>query len=361
MSGTSAGRREPPLTNRGVLRPDDRLAGGVDYLNLTVWATPEEVREVLERGVLDRYGWSSDPLDPTQEWVESPAGGRVESMAHSGSVSVATYRPEVLGQSMFCSVEVKGEACAHLGNQGIRLLLDDLDARYRTRPSRVDMMAHAQAFTPRVVRDAIHAGDYCSRSVTPDKMVFTESAEGDTCYLGMVAKPRGGMKRAGDRVLRVYDRRGPARVELQMHGQYAHGMGAWLRGITCDEWPMLVRACIRHYCDFVNATADKRITRCPLLDWWSAFVEHAEKISVRVSDDPLEGTPIGKLDGIFQRYAKRLYAAMQAYGSDWIRQRIERHGRLADHDDVQRLRRELERYRGSGLAGVPDHEDLPPF
>ena len=353
----------PPLTNRGVVRPeDDRLGGGVDYLKLTVWADPEEVKDLLGLGVLDRYGWNTDPYDNRDDWIELTASARAKCVHDSGSIQIVEYDESVLYRDMFCSVEAKGEACAHLGNEGIKLLLDDLNARFRVRASRVDVMAHTEAFTPRTIRDAVLAGDVCSRSVDSEKMVFIESAAGDTCYLGMGSKPKGGLKRLGERVLRFYDRRGPVRVELQMSGVYGHGAGDHLLSIPIDEWPVFIRGCIRHYCDFVDRQADKRATRCPILPWWSAFVDKVEKISVRPITDPLEGTPIGMLDGIYQRYHKRLYAGLVAYGPAWVISRIEWHGKRKLSEEHNMLVEELKRYLGSGLARVPERdEETPPF
>lgn len=368
MSGTPAPaaggpHHEPPLTNRGVLRPDDRDQGGIDYLKLTAWAEPEEVRQVLAGGVLDRYGWSVDPFDQTHDWTEKAIGGRASRILDSGCLSVIEYLEEVTQKDMFCSVEVKGTGCAHLGNGGLLQMLTELRSRFRVRASRVDVMAHTEHFEPATAHQAIQSGNYNSRTDLGTKFAFTTSPEGDTLYLGVVSKPSGGMKRSGDRLIRIYNRRGPTRVELQMVNAYAHGSGSQLFHTPLDEWPALIRGMIRDYCDFVDAASDSRITRCTMLPWWAAFVEGSEKISVRPQDDPMTGTIVGQVDGILQRFAGKLFAAKEAYGRDWIIQRIERHGKLRrdkinDHEDTVR---ELLRYKGTGWAGIPDHEDEVPF
>lgn len=352
---------DPPSTNRGVVRPDDREGGGVDYLKLTVWCEAKEACRVLEEGVLDRYGWSVDPYTPVEEWNEKPANGRARRVYDGGCVSVVEYTEAVTMGDVFCAVEVKGAGCEHMGNEGVLVLLQDFETRFRARASRVDVMAHTEAFTPRIVRDAVHNGDCLSRAVTPDKMVYIESATGDTCYLGMQSKPNGGLKRCGDRVLRVYDRRGPSRVELQMCGGYGHGAGALLLGSGLEEWPGLIRGLMRHYCDFVDRTADERATRCPLLPWWEAFVGHVEKISVRSPTHSTEGTPLATLDWIFKTYVRRLWAAKQVYGADWIMDRIDKHASWLSPVEFGDAVAELQPYLGTGLAGVPSLEAEPPF
>jgi len=353
---------QPPSTNRGVVRPtDDRLGGGIDYLKLTVWAPPKEVMGILTNGALDRYGWKPDPLDTRQEWTEQAAGGRAREIMSAGSLQVIAYLDDVQSQGGFCSVEVKGQGCAHFGNEGVRLILDDLGAVFRVRASRVDLMAHTELFTPRDVREVVEAGNYNSRSVDSEKLVWMSSAAGDTCYLGMTPKPSGGMKRVGDRVLRAYNLRGPTRVELEMHGEYAHGAGDALREIPVEQWPEFTRGCLRHYCDFVDRAVDPRAARSPLLPWWDAFVNGAEKISVRPPDELDENSPLGKLDGILQRHMRRLNAGIDAYGADWLIGRIKHHGRQECNESYGELVHELLPYRGTGIAGVPEQPDAAPF
>lgn len=368
MSGTPAPAAggphpEPPLTNRGVLRPDDREQGGVDYLKLTVWAEPGDVRQVLAGGVLDRYGWSVDPFDQTHDWTEKAVGGRAAKILDSGCLSVIEYLEEVTQKMMFCSVEVKGAGCAHLGNTGLLQLHTELRSRFRVRASRVDVMAHTEQFDPATAHQAIKSGNYNSRTDLGSKFAYIESPAGDTLYLGVVSKPSGGLKRSGDRLIRIYNRRGPSRIELQLVGCYAHGAGSEIFRTPLDDWPALIRGMMRDFCDFVDAESDSRITRCTMLPWWSAFAEGSEKISVRPQEDPMTGTIVGKVDGILQRSSGLLYAASEAYGAEWVSQRIERHGKLRrdkinDHEENVR---ELLRYKGTGWAGIPDYEDEVPF
>lgn len=368
MSGTPAPaaggpRLEPPSTNRGVLRPDDRECGGIDYLKLTVWAEPEEVRQVLAGGVLDRYGWSVDPFDQTHDWTDKAIGGRAARITDSGCLSVIEYLEEVTRKELFCSVEIKGAGCAHLGNAGILQLVTDLRARFRVRASRLDVMAHTEHFDPATAYQTIKAGNYNSRTDLGTKYAYTTSPEGDTLYLGVESKKHGGMNRPGDRMIRIYDRRGPTRVELQLVKGYAHGGERELFETPLQDWPATIRGMMRHFCDFVDRDSDPRVTRCTSLPWWAAFVEGSEKISVRPPDDPWNGTIIGRVDGILQRFCGILYAAIVAFGADWVIQRIERHARLRrqkvdDHDD---LVGELLRYKGTGWAGIPGNDDETPF
>jgi hypothetical protein len=350
----------PPLTNRGVVRPDDRLSGGVDYLKLTVWGPIEEVRQALEWGILDQYGWGVDQYSIQEDWIEKAAGGRVENIYDAGCLQLIQHKDEAIRGDEYCTVEVKGRGCEFLGNEGIRYLFDDLGDKFKIRASRVDVMAHTDYFTPRTISDAVLAGDYSSRSVKPENRVYIESDAGDTCYLGMGSKPSGGLRRIGECALRIYDRRGTTRIELQTSGGHAHGAGGLLSMRPVEEWPGMIRGFMRHYCDFVDRAANVRVCRCPLLDWWNAFIENHEKISTNTSKDTLESTPLGKIDGTLNRYARNLYAAIEAYGADWIIKRIERHGRIKKNEDHANLVEELVRFRGSGLAGVPDRdEDIP--
>lgn len=351
----------PPSTNRGVVRPDDRECGAIDYLKLTVWGTPAEVCESLERGTLDKYGWGEDELSRQEDWIEKPAGGRAAQVFDAGSLAVIEYTDEVCQRDEFCSVEVKGRGCERLGNEGVQFLMRDLAERFRTRASRIDVMAHTELFSPVLVHETMRAGNYNSHSVRPETTVFITSEAGDTCYLGMGSKPNGGLKRVGERVIRVYNRRGTTRVEMECHQGYAAGTEGYLRVRTLDDWPLLIRSMMRHYCDFVDIQSNPRKTRCKLLPWWEGFVGDVEKISVRAPDNHTESTPVGKVDGILERYARWLYAAQEAYGRDWINQRIDRHGRLKWDQDHENRVADLERFKGRNIAGVPGYDDEVPF
>jgi len=333
----------------------------VDYLKLTVWAHPEDVMGVLAYGVLDKYGWSSNPFQPQDDWREVAAGGRVASVYDAGCLQVVGYLDEVLGEQLFCSVEIKGQGCTHLGNAGVRLVLDDLGALFRIRASRVDVMVDTHAFTPQMVSDEVEAGNYSSRSVSSETKVTMYSAEGMTCYLGVASKPAGGSRRVGDRMLRFYDRRGPTRVELECHGEYAHGMGTTLREVGVEEWPKLIRGCVRHYCDFVDRRANDRVARCPLLPWWAEFVEDTEKISTRPATEHYEGSVLERIDWCLRQYRRALLAALDSYGPDWVVDRIKHHGNRDIPPDHGEMVAELNRFRGSGYFGAPERTDDLPF
>ncbi|MCA9292797.1 MAG: hypothetical protein KDA20_03190 [Phycisphaerales bacterium] len=330
----------------------------MDYLKLTVWASPSEVKEWVEAGIIERFGWGR-PVYEAEGWTLEEAGGRARLRHVAGCLSVVEYTDEVCGEKEFCTVEVKGEGCEHLGNEGIRFLLDDLGHRFRVRPSRVDLMAHTMAFTPKQVRDAVNQGQYNSRSVTADNMVFTESSEGDTCYLGMKSKDRGGMKRCGSRLMRFYDRRGPTRAELQLHKEYAHAMGTLLPA-NVQEWPEFIRGCMRHFCDFVDRDASDRASRCPQLVWWAEFTSTVEKVSIPRKQYDASRSPLCKLDGLIKRHVRRLYAAERALGIDWILERIRKHAGDLRPEDYAHLLEELLAFRGSGVMQVPDlGQDIP--
>lgn len=358
---TAAEPPRPPLTNRGVLKPDDREEGGVDYLKLTVWAPIHHVCQILEAGVLDKYGWNADPFQTQSEWIEKPAGGRAEGILAAGYLNVIKYRPEVIRDAEFCSVEIKGTGCEYLGNEGIMQLYNELGRHFRIHASRIDLMAHTNHFTPAMIRDAVIAGHICSRSVKQGVPSFHQSDTGDTCTLGVVSKPNGGMKRVGDRLLRVYNRRGPTRIELQLTSEAARNACFFIFNDPIAKWPEIIRGFMRHYCDFVDAGSDSRPTRRTLLTWWNAFTQHAEKISIRNSKVEISATPIGKLDGHLQRHVRMLYAGLEAYGPQWLVERVEYWGRRrAGADHPQRVE-ELKRFRGSGIAGVPEDDHGVPF
>jgi hypothetical protein len=356
MTGTEG---HPPWTNRGGVRPDDRECGGIDYLKLTVWGSVALVKETLELGILDRY--AADPRGAAPGWPTSPGSGRTSAIHHAGLLDVVEYTETVTRGDEFCSVEVKGLGCGHFGNSGMQRLMKDLQGMFRCRASRVDVMAHTTAFSPRTAYECGCAGSIRSRSVMPEQFSFHESSGGTTCVIGLVPKPGGGMKRSGDRILRAYDLRGPTRVELESHGDYADGAAKALADAAMVDWPRLIRGMIRQYVDFVNIESDARPTRRTLLPWWEAFVEDAEKIGVAALRTPSISTAIGAVDGILQRHSRWLLPAIDALGDDWLLDRIRRHGNARKGPDHQDRVSQLETFRGTGIAGAPDIRTPLPF
>jgi hypothetical protein len=260
--------------------------------------------------------------------------------------------------SDFCTVELSGESCTDLRNEGCAALYADLHrSSPRVQASRVDFAWDGVPFTVLQALEAVKRGDINSRSVTreagdPPSWRLIESSS-RTLYLG---------RRSGDRMVRIYDWRGPVRLEVELKGIQARSGVEWLYQRDPSSWGRIVMASVRQHCDFVDRSADGQVVRCPLLPWWAQFVGDVERGNLPTlgpDDYKLAPTAIGKADGLLQRYALPLEAMRRAYGDQWLLDRIALHGRRKWSGKCEASVAALVKFKGSGLAGVPSREVGP--
>jgi hypothetical protein len=308
----------------------------------------------LEEGTVDR-AWA----DLFKGWTDlggrRGGGGGVKSTwaACGGRIKVLQYGD----RADFVSVEVTGEGCTDLGNEGLSLLHADLAHRCRVRCSRVDMAWDGVPFTPLQALQAVKRGDINSRSVTadpgdPPTWGWQESSS-CTLYLG---------RRKSERLARVYDLRGPTRYEIELKGQHAASAMAFLCGSNPDGWGRIVMSSVRELCDFIDGRADDRPSRCPLLPWWASFVGAVERGEIpKLAPDSYRQAPtaIGKLDGHLQRFCRGLQAGVRAYGAEWLIERINTHARRRWSGADEATVAALLKFRGTGIANVPAREVGP--
>jgi hypothetical protein len=198
-------------------------------------------------------------------------------------------------------VTVQGEVCEQLGISGL-VALSALTGLEPT--SRLDVAWDADWLIPEMFGQAFEAGDVVTRiqrPVNPDtgriKGIQRESNhEGDTVYLG---------SRTSERFLRVYDRRGPCRVEMELKERRA--VELWRRFIKLNdeaEWGREALAELRAFIDFRHSepsaltgkpiqTADRS-----LLAWWAEFCAGADRRSTVI---PRKAPTLESLEAYIRR------------------------------------------------------------
>lgn len=171
-------------------------------------------------------------------------------------------------------VVLTGEACELLGSVGLVALASDLDLEPT---SRLDLAWDTDLFTPSTIRSAWRSGDVVTRvHRTPDPnrpdrpsgLEWRESPDGDTAALG---------SRSSQRYVRVYDRRGPTRMELELKEDRA--VLLWRALLACAEsdWSNTALGELRAHVDFRDRSTSKNPRDARLLDWWADFVGDAER------------------------------------------------------------------------------------
>lgn len=239
----------PPSTNRG----GTVTWMGVHWLTGTCLRPAAEVVDVVSRHM---FGLHFEPLDRGM-WTYKASAVEASTKAR---VLWSEGRPEV-------AVNLPGDACEMLGVEGVLALVRELGLKL----TRLDVAWDTDLLTPDMVREAHQRGDCVSFSKYHKWM---QDPDGSTFYIG---------KRGSDpdvRLLRVYDRRGPTRVELEMHGKRAQMLWAVLDGAELADWSAGCLAYLVDFVDFRDREADKNVGRCPRLSWWEDFSEGAGRLAL---------------------------------------------------------------------------------
>ncbi len=173
-------------------------------------------------------------------------------------------------------VSIRGEVCEELGISGLVALsaLTDLEPTIR-----LDVAWDAEALIPEMFAEAFEAGDVVTRiqrPVNPETgrvrgLVRHSDHEGDTVDLG---------SRSSERFLRLYDRRGSCRVELELKKR--RSVALWRRLVALHDeaaWGMEALAELRAFIDFRERSEGVHVDRCELLPWWAEFCVGAARRS----------------------------------------------------------------------------------
>lgn len=170
-------------------------------------------------------------------------------------------------------VSLPGEVCESLGVPALVALATELDL---DPSSRLDVAWDVHGVTPAEPHAAFLAGDVVTRihrGINPETgrmrgQDWRSNADGDTVYLG---------SRSSERFVRVYDRRGPTRFEMEWKGQRA--VLLWRRLLACgeDRWSAEAMSELRAFLDFRDRSSGVRPDFCPLLDWWQAVTDGADR------------------------------------------------------------------------------------
>ena len=167
------------------------------------------------------------------------------------------------------------------------------------RITRFDIAIDHCPFSPRTVFDAMDRGDFRSKS-RPGAW-YPDTGTGSTVYLG---------SKKSDKQLRVYDRRGPTRLELQFRRIPAFVL--CMEAILCssDEWPAHAVGVVRSMVDFVDRKSNA--TQSPLLPWWEEFIGAAIEVRLPTAADTPDS--IAKLRGYVERIAPSVKALLHYDG-----------------------------------------------
>jgi hypothetical protein len=141
-------------------------------------------------------------------------------------------------------------------------------------------------------------------------------------------------------MVRVYNRRGFVRFEMEWRGDRSHLLCAALTQADPASWPKIAIAHLRDFIDFIDRDASANVSRCPLLPWWAAFVGGIDRIRVKIERAP---RPLAAKVPIWvKRTRKNVAKLAQAFGIEYVKHHLITMGQFsmtpADRRDVNQLR-----------------------
>lgn len=348
---------DPPSTNRGsVVSLGEGVYFHPDYLKLTVFKGLGEVQAFVEREVLEPCGFGFN-------WVEKGPAARWSSILY-GEGPVILYSPKPSGSiPEYSMIELKGEGCEAVGNERVAGLLGALRrSEWRWRAVRFDGAWDRVPFAPGDVDRANREGQFVSRVFNVGDRGWRENAEGATAYL-----PDPEKRGSKSRLLRVYDKRGFTRCELEARGDEAESCVAELSELDVSRWSAHCLGYLLRAVDYRDVKSGRQVNRCERLPWWEAFVSDAIKVKkLREKPAPEERRvlPIGRSEAAIMRCARQLEAIIRAFGVEYVRERIGKYAGRSWGAEDEAFVDELKKWKYSGLAGLPtrpDERDELPF
>jgi hypothetical protein len=181
-------------------------------------------------------------------------------------------------------VVMPGEACT-VGVDALLQLLTRLRMwSGRCAVARLDLAVDGVPFTPADAYRAVRSGQVVSwvkrgRDGTVGHAWHASNGEreGTTLYIG---------RRSSQRFMRIYDRRGPTRIELETKDAYASAVARELVERRGDDLELagFVVGCLREFCDFGVQDGTHGARDTELLPWWRAFVGEVERVGKLIVD-----------------------------------------------------------------------------
>lgn len=253
-TGREEDRAIPPVDNMGVKNCE--VSFHVDYLRVTAWIDRADWENVYD---LTLGGFLGD-------WVDIERGGHFYKRVYEAHLGARLYTipaNENLDQRQI-TIELPGKACQFLGFERLSNFYIQLKIHSeRVSVARIDLAFDGVPFTVAEFWDAVHAGD-CRTYARRDTFRLMDNPyekredgqEGcSTVYVG---------NRESLRMLRVYDKHGPTRVEMEVKNEKALQIAEDLF-LTCGDGQELMDAVYRrsigHLRDFIDVTRD----------FWDAF------------------------------------------------------------------------------------------
>jgi DNA relaxase NicK len=220
------------------------------------------------------------------DWFEKSLGNMIPS-GHGGrgfqhlykALAEAKIYADPIGQATqenpYLHLELTGNACDALEPDLLRKFLIHIKEEKKCRVSRLDLAWDGVDFTPLDAKQAVDAGQIRSginrKSLTYTVEPYASKEDGS---LGTTSLRLGSL--SSERLMRIYDKRGLVRVELQTRAKRAEKVAWDVLVQPIPDWPELAKSHLRDYIDFENDGIP--------LPWWQEFIDTTSRARLTVTD-----------------------------------------------------------------------------
>ena len=179
--------------------------------------------------------------------------------------------------SQYYCFEIPGQACDAIPDKDIQEFIAVLNSLEKARITRLDLAWDGVPFTPEQVKEAVGKGQMRSY-LRRKKMSYTVTPYEDRedGQIGTSSLRLG--SRFSERMLRVYNERGPVRIELQTKSKRAYLVARDVLIQLPEFWIDKAIGHLRDYVDFVDSATGK------LLPWWAEFVNNQDRAMKTISN-----------------------------------------------------------------------------
>ncbi len=222
------------------------------------------VKEInLEYGLALWDGWFAPNLGDMQS---SGHGGQGFRNIYKSLVSARLYgNPSSMiegeVETQYFHFELPGQACDSIPNKVFREFMMELHRHEKFHLTRLDLAWDGVPFTPLQVQKAVENNFMRShaqrKTVTLHQNPWELREDG---HMGTHSFSMG--SKSSERMLRVYDKRGPVRLELQTRHKRATMIANEVLVHPVDQWADLAITHLRDYIDFLEPESGI------LLSWW---------------------------------------------------------------------------------------------
>lgn len=228
----------------------------VHWLSLTIWCGTDYAVKLWEE-------WFEKALGPMQQVGHGGRGFKQLYQALGGAKLYAEPVGRLGDNQTYVHFEFPGSACDALEAKLIQEFIVTLTRWEEFRISRLDLAWDGVGFSPLDVKQAVEGERI--RSLLKRKSLFfavQPFEEREDGSVGTSSLRLGSLSSA--RMLRVYDKRGPVRLEFQTRAERADLVAREVLVQHPDRWALLAIAHLRDYVDFEDEGV--------LLAWWAEFV-----------------------------------------------------------------------------------------